>query len=199
MKIYPKINLINQKFGKLKVIDIMPERKKRYIIWKCVCDCGNISYVRTNPLLNGKISSCKSCSRTKHNLCNTRIYHIWEGIKGRCLNKNNKDYKNYGGRNISLYSEWKNFINFYNWAIKNGYKENLQIDRINVNGNYEPINCRWVSSSIQNNNKRNNKIIIIDGISKTISQWSKELKTTRYLIEKKYNDKYTEERNEKLK
>jgi hypothetical protein len=165
------MDLTNKKFGKLKVIEKVPEKNKGYIIWKCQCDCGNISYVRTIPLIDGKIKQCSSCSHKKHEMCDTRIYYIWEGLKGRCLNPKNKDYKSYGKKGIKVCIEWMNFINFYNWAINNEYSDNLQIDRINVNGNYEPSNCRWVTSTIQNNNKNNNVLITIDGITKNAKAW----------------------------
>lgn len=87
-----------------------------------------------------------------HGLSRTRIYQCWSDMKQRCLNINNKSYKNYGERGISICSEWTNkecgFINFYNWAINNGYQETLTLDRKDVNGNYEPFNCRWVTMKV---------------------------------------------------
>lgn len=92
---------------------------------------------------------------TKRNGPNHRIYNILSSIKQRCLNPNNKNYRFYGGRGITICDEWMNVQNFYNWAIKNGYNENLSIDREDNNGNYEPSNCRWVDATTQNNNRRN--------------------------------------------
>lgn len=97
---------------------------------------------------------------TKHGMRNTLIYGVWKGMKARCFNQNHKLYKHYGGRGITICDEWLNkengFINFYKWAIENGYKERsgLSIDRIDVNGNYEPNNCRWVDTKIQTINRR---------------------------------------------
>lgn len=93
----------------------------------------------------------------------------------RTKRKKNKRYKDYGGRGIKVCDEWlNNFISFYNWAYKNGYKEGLTIDRIDVNGNYEPDNCRWVDLFTQANNKRNNHFVTYNGKTQTIAQWARE-------------------------
>lgn len=130
--------------------------------------------------MKGGTKSC-GCSRRyntglyKHGLSNTRLHRIWRSIHDRCYNSNNQDYKHYGERGIIMCAEWKDeFMPFYNWAIKNGYKENLTIDRIDVNKGYFPDNCRWVSMVEQNNNRRNNKIMTFNGESLTIAQWSKK-------------------------
>ena len=95
-------------------------------------------------------------------------------MKIRCYNKNSKNYKNYGGRGIIICEECLKYETFYEWAKNNGYKENLTIDRIDVNGNYEPQNCRWATLKEQANNKRNNLFFTINGITKTQAQWCKE-------------------------
>ena len=94
-------------------------------------------------------------------------------MKQRCYNHNNKSYKNYGARGIKVCNEWKNdFMSFYNWATENGYKEGLTIDRLNVDKDYSPNNCAWVTQKIQQNNRRDNIIIDCGGFSGTLSQWS---------------------------
>ena len=97
-------------------------------------------------------------------------------MKARCYNANNPYYYNYGGRGISICDEWLNdFSSFYNWAVNNGYKDTLFIDRINNNGNYEPSNCRWVTPKENSNNKRNNIYIAYKGETHTMSQWAEIL------------------------
>lgn len=113
---------------------------------------------------------------TKHNKTNTSIYNRWLGMKGRCNNPNNKKYKNYGGRGIKICDDWNNnengFKNFYEWAIRNNYKNNLTLDRIDVNGDYEPKNCRWVDMIVQENNRTNNRIVNYEGKEYTLFELS---------------------------
>ena len=158
------INLTGKHFGKLTVIKRVNNIGKR-VTWHCQCDCGKIRNVMSTNLICGKTSSC-GCIRnaktketnTKHGLKNTRLYNIWVNMKQRCYNSNNPKYPIYGGRGIKICDDWKNyFFSFYNWAISNGYKENLTIDRMNVNGNYEPNNCRWITNQEQQKNRRNSK------------------------------------------
>lgn len=97
----------------------------------------------------------------RHGKKNTRLYNIWMNMKQRCSNKNHPKYKNYGAKGISVCDEWLSMINFYNWAMDNGYNEDLTIDRINLNGNYEPNNCQWISLSENSRKKTTTKIDII--------------------------------------
>ena len=153
---------IGEKYNKLIVIEKTDIRKRRSIVYKCKCDCGNITYVTSTNLKYGYIKSCgcyqkEQVSKTnkKHGLSNTKLFYVWQDIKNRCNNPNHHAYKDYGGRGIKICDEWQNdFISFYTWAINNGYKEKLTIDRKNNNGNYEPNNCRWTTMKIQCQNRR---------------------------------------------
>lgn len=108
----------------------------------------------------------------KHGKRHTRLYSIWLNMHDRCCNINNKCYSDYGGRGITICDEWLNdFMSFHNWAMNNGYQENLTIDRIDVNGNYEPNNCRWADMKTQNRNKRNNKNYTINGETHCLKEW----------------------------
>lgn len=177
-----KLNLINQKFNRLTVLERSNNSGKK-VMWKCRCECGNITFVSTSNLRCNKAKSC-GCLKleefskrfVKHNQRNTKLYEIWKSIKNRCLNPKSLAYKNYGGRGITICQKWKDdFMEFYTWSMQNGYNENLSIDRINNDGNYEPSNCRWVDRKTQANNTRTNHFITFDNQTLTIKQWSEKL------------------------
>lgn len=116
------------------------------------------------------------------------LYGVWAGMKSRCYTTTNKSYKNYGGRGIKVCEEWLNdYISFYNWAITNGYRQGLSIDRIDVNGNYEPSNCRWADASTQSRNKRNNIFISYDGETRVMQDWAECVTVTRSGFAKRIN------------
>lgn len=118
-----------------------------------------------------------------HGKRRTRLYSTWTGMKTRCTNKNCAKYKNYGGRGIKICDEWlNNFQSFYDWAMENGYRDDLSIDRINNDGNYEPSNCRWIKMEEQASNKTTNHLIAYNGKTDTISGWARELGVSRCLL-----------------
>lgn len=128
--------------------------KRRMGLYECPV-CKKHFETITTSVKNGKSTKCKNCSSKTHGLRNHKIYHAYNAMKSRVLNLKNKYYKSYGGRGITICNEWKNdFKAFYDWSIKNGYKEGLSIDRINNDGNYEPSNCRWATRNIQQRNTR---------------------------------------------
>lgn len=118
------------------------------------CECGNKFELQTYRI-NKVTKQCRSCSSKTHGLRSHRLYSIFDHMIQRTENKNHKNFSLYGGRGVSICSEWRNsFVSFYEWAICNGYDDNLSIDRIDVDGNYEPSNCRWVSQTVQSRNTR---------------------------------------------
>lgn len=185
---------IGVKYGRLTAIKIVEGKKPIY--WLCQCDCGNYDEVRASNLQSGAVKSCGCLNNeaiTKHNQAHSRLYKVFNSLKQRCINPNNKGYKNYGARGIKVCEEWldkeSGFINFYNWAMANGYDENAKfqectIDRIDVNGNYEPNNCRWISNKEQALNKTDSRTFKYKGRKQTLKEWSKELnvsyKTLQY-------------------
>ena len=117
----------------------------------------------------------KNNGNYRHGMWGTSIYARWKHIKARCYNSNGKQYKDYGGRGIRVCDEWlENFEPFYEWAINNGYREDLTIDRIDVNGDYEPSNCRWVTAKAQQNNKRSNHFITYNNETHTLTEWAEK-------------------------
>lgn len=158
-------NLIGQKFGRLTVVDRAPNDKSLHANWVCKCSCGNTKVVGARHLKSGNTISCgcyakeRSSERnTTHGMSNTRLFHIWTGMNGRCYCHGHNAYSRYGGRGIGVCDEWRHdFEGFYNWAMSTGYDDSLSIDRINNDKGYEPSNCRWATPKQQANNRRNNR------------------------------------------
>ena len=152
-------DLMGQRFGRLVVINKEGRSKGREIIWQCLCDCNNLRIVIGSRLTSGRVKSCGCLQkdRTKemnvtHGKYHSRIYSIWRNMFSRCTNSNHDSYPDYGGRGIQVCERWRKFENFF--ADMGDVPEGLTIDRIEVDGNYEPGNCRWATWSEQNLNKR---------------------------------------------
>lgn len=177
-------------FGRLKAVGVPfyvqfrvgDRHREQWAV--CECLCGAFVPVRCSLLVKGLTSSCGCLFRDearerllgckggyKHGGNGTRLYGILRSMRGRCNDCNHKAYQNYGGRGICICDEWSDFAVFRDWALANGYRDGLTIDRIENNGNYEPGNCRWATRTEQLNNKRNNRPILAFGETKNISQW----------------------------
>ncbi|GMX64564.1 hypothetical protein Elgi_38330 [Paenibacillus elgii] len=177
-------DLTGQKFDRLTVVKYIGRNKiNRGAIWLCECCCENKTKIEVEArrLKAGTKKSCGCLQResiTKHNLSRTRIYKIHKSMMDRCNNPNSKtNYDNYGARGIRVCEEWlgdEGFINFYKWSLENGYDDLLTLDRKDVNGNYEPENCRWATKKEQGNNRRDNTLIKHNGEVKTLSQWAEK-------------------------
>lgn len=171
-------DITGQKFGRLTALYKLHNTTGN-TKWLCICDCGNFAEVTISNLTTSHTKSC-GCYQidmaikngTKHGKYNTRLYKIWQGMKDRCYNKNIIAYKDYGARGIIICDAWRNnFTNFYDWAINNGYKDNLTIERVDVNGNYEPENCCWATPTQQARNRRNTKYITYHDETKPLAEW----------------------------
>lgn len=181
-------NLEGNTFGRWTVLyEVEPKidkRNKRIRYWMCRCECGNEKPVQGHSLINGKSKSC-GCLHSEimqdvghnnksHGLSDTRLYRIYNHIINRCYNKNDNRYDNYGGRNIRVCEDWlSSFEKFADWAVSNGYDDELSIDRIDVNLNYCPENCRWTDKYTQANNKTNTKVYTFNGETHSIAEWSR--------------------------
>lgn len=187
-------DLTGEKFGRLTVIKEMGVKNEK-VIWLCKCECGEYTTVPTGGLKIGDHKSCGCLNRElsllrsrKHGMTSSgkrhRLYTIYHDMKDRCFNKNSKIYKYYGGRGITVCEQWLNSLDdFKNWALENGYDDSLEIDRINNDGNYEPLNCRWVTRSQNCLNKGNNRLITINGITRPITLWANLSGVSRSAIE----------------
>lgn len=180
------INLKDKKYGRLTVLKKDEERSNsKRIYWLCKCKCGNVVSVRSDTLGKSAFScGCLKKEQDKKNLgrfttglSHTRLACIWYHMKDRCYNEKNTDFKNWGGRGIKVCDEWKNdFLKFKEWADANGYKDGLTIDRKNVNEDYKPSNCRWVTLQKQLNNKRTTLWVEHNGEWKSLAEAYKEIK-----------------------
>ncbi|MBQ8765415.1 MAG: AP2 domain-containing protein [Clostridia bacterium] len=160
------IDLTGKNFGRLTVLGPAPRPKNikdTHKYWECECTCGNQTVVNGRSLRQGQTRSCGCLQKEKikkHTMSYTKLYKKYDSMKQRCTNPNNVAFQHYGGRGIKICSEWlgeSGFQNFAEWSLANGYSDDLSIDRIDVDGNYEPSNCRFADDSIQSFNRRPQK------------------------------------------
>lgn len=176
---YTAIDISGRRFGRLIVVERVGTIRGQ-AAWRCECDCGKTAIVPSHDLKRGSTKSCgcyaADLSRQRletHGMTKTRIFRIWTGMLSRCSNNKDCAFVFYGGHGISVCDEWRNdFARFHDWSIRNGYKKDLTIDRIDNNGNYCPDNCRWASPRVQANNRRTTRYLTVMCETKTISEWA---------------------------
>lgn len=155
------INLDGQRFGKWLVVRQAGNNSGGGALWKCSCECGTERSVLGQDLRKGKSKSCGCHEKkmhikriTRHGQTGTRLYQCWQNMRRRCRSKNNVQYPDYGGRGIQIDEQWDDFATFAAWAHANGYRDDLSIEREDVNGNYTPSNCVWATAAVQSANRR---------------------------------------------
>ena len=157
-------------------------------MWICRCVCGKCKQIVGYSLVSGNTTSCgcQRGSKGTHHQTHTRLYRIWKAMKCRCYNKNFPTYSFYGGRGITVCDEWRSdFESFFAWATTHGYTEDLTIDRIDSNGNYEPDNCRWITIQKQQRNRCSNHNVTYRGRTQCIAAWAEELNMNYWLLRKR--------------
>ncbi len=203
-----KHDVVGKRFGRLTVVSEAEPRRyasgasSRMVI--CQCECGTIKPVLVSSLIKGGTKSCgcllsevSKARQTKHGDGHSRLNGVWTNMKQRCYNPSRVDYEEYGQRGITVCDEWKNdYAAFRDWAIANGYDPQAKrgqctIERIDVNGNYEPSNCRIATQKEQCNNLRKNILIEIDGRTQTLKQWADESGLDEAKIRYRYHHGYT--------
>ncbi len=178
------IDMSGRRCGRLTVIERVRSAKAQ-AQWKCRCDCWKEVVVCGQSLRNGHTQSCgcyglevsasHTPSNSRHKESGTRLYGIWKGLRSRCKSEGNTSFGYYGGRGIKVCPEWdESYEAFRDWALANGYRDDLTIDREDTNGNYTPENCRWASRKTQMNNTRANRRLAVGGKEKTVAEWAED-------------------------
>ncbi len=176
-------DISGKRYGKLTVVCLDRERTHRKSYWICKCDCGKIKSIRSDTL--NRIKSCGCVKKQQdiinlgidynHNMTHEEVFTTWNAMMNRCLNPDNHAYKYYGGRGITVCDEWKDVKKFVDWAKKSGYQKGLSIERIDVNGNYEPQNCKWIPRSEQALNTRKTVYLFHNGKKIPLAKTAREL------------------------
>lgn len=178
------LDLTGQRFGRLTVASRADNGNDGSPRWLCKCDCGNVCTVRSSNLKRGQTQSCGCLRKDKaklnatHRMSRTRLYRIWCDMKNRCYNKNVNNYHSYGGRGVKVCDEWLDSSRFFEWAKSSGYTDEMTIERIDIDGNYEPSNCKWITLKEQQWNKTTSHLIEIDGKTKCLREWCDEFRAS---------------------
>lgn len=190
------IDITGQKYGRLTVISLSHSDKRGERFWLCKCECGKEITASGYKLRSGNTKSCGCLQKEMrdaglhktHGMTNSKLYYTWENMKHRCQDPKNAMYKHYGGRGIKVCSEWADsFQDFKEWALTHRYREGLSIERIDVNGNYEPENCKWITLKEQYLNRTDSHMVTAFGKTQTIREWADETGLKYDTIERRLN------------
>lgn len=202
-------DLTGKRFGRLTVVSFSGKDDEGRALWSCRCDCGNIRVIKASYLSRGKTKSCgclweetkrkgrekARLLKRKHGLSGTRLYNIWKNAISRCNDSSDPKYASYGARGITFYEPWiEHFEYFFEWAMRNGYSDGLQIDRIDNEKGYSPDNCRWVTQTENANNKRTNRCITVNGETHTLAEWARIKRISSSAIRRRLILGWSEER-----
>lgn len=184
------IDMTGRVCGRLTVLRRGENTKSGQYRWVCRCECGNETLVEGRMLREGKTISCGCYHREmvgnmfrKHGDVGSRLYNIWENMRRRTGNAENPSYRWYGGKGVKVCDEWQeSFASFREWALKNGYRDDLTIDRINVSGDYCPENCRWATTKQQSRNRTDNRLLTMDGETHCATDWAEILGISRQAL-----------------
>lgn len=198
-------DLKGQRFGLLTVVDVAGKTKSGNYKWNCICECGNKFVAVSGKLIKGRTTNCgcrtsylKSKNASKHGLLKgkkPRIFTIWCGMKSRCTNEKANNYHRYGGRGISVCSDWMIYENFYKWAVECGYEDSLTIDRIDNDGNYCPENCRWIPLELNKRLQSRYTLLTVNGVKLPLGTFANKIGKDRSTLRRIYNKhgkEYTE-------
>lgn len=185
---YDHNSFIGHKFNKLVVLSI--DKNNGNVKCTCKCDCGELHTGSFYRIVEGYTKECNRCMRntrsiraTKHKMSGSRLQCIWSGMISRCYTKSSTSYKKYGALGVRVCDNWRyGSSDFISWAFGNGYEDSLSLDRINSKGDYSPENCRWVTQKVQCNNKSTNRILEVNGVKMTVSQWADKMGVLETLI-----------------
>lgn len=204
---YASADITGQKFGRWTAIRPTGRKAKNgTYYWLCKCECGNIGEVSVSNLRSGSSKSCGCIPKErmsklnyKHGGKKERLYLVWIDMRRRCYDDSVYEYMNYGGRGIAVCDEWQDYSKFREWALSTGYdaaakRTACTLDRIDVNGNYCPENCRWADSATQNNNRRNNKKISYGSETHSMAEWNRICNFPKNTIFKRINAGWSPEK-----
>lgn len=175
----PRLELGGRRFGRLVAIERSQQDDHGAWMWRCRCDCGTVVTVRAATLQAGRTRACHPCAATDraatHGMTGTPLYRRWRAMLARTGNPKHADFHNYGGRGITVCERWRSSFESFAADMGPTFSPNLELDRIDVDGDYEPANCRWISHAAQQRNKRTNRVLTFAGRSQSVAEWADEL------------------------